>query len=179
MEEIIQLDTRIVYRNKWFAVREDRIRRRSGREGIYGIIEKSDFAVIIPIENDHIYLVEQYRYPLKKRYMELPQGAFDGEGERTPLQVAEMELREETGLIAGKMRYVGAQFLAVGFSNQQYHVYVATELNQREPMLEAEEEGLVCKAVPIAAFEQMIRDGEVMDATTVNAYLLAKFRGII
>ena len=54
-------------------VREDTIRRRDGSIGIYGVVEKPDFVVIVPIEDDgRLHLVEQYRYPVEGRYWELP-----------------------------------------------------------------------------------------------------------
>jgi ADP-ribose pyrophosphatase len=56
--------TRFVYENRWMRVREDTIRRRDGSSGIYGVVEKPDFVVIIPVEDDgQVHLVEQYRYP--------------------------------------------------------------------------------------------------------------------
>src|ERR1700736_5982121 len=69
--------TRFVYENRWMRVREDAIRRRDGSEGIYGVVEKPDFVVIVPVEEDGgVHLVEQYRYPVRGRYWELPQGAL-------------------------------------------------------------------------------------------------------
>jgi ADP-ribose pyrophosphatase len=58
--------TRLVYENRWMRVREDTIRRRDGSIGIYGVVEKPDFVVIVPVEDDgRVHLVEQYRYPVK------------------------------------------------------------------------------------------------------------------
>ena len=72
--------TRFVYENRWMRVREDTIRRRDGSTGIYGVVEKSDFVVIVPVEDDgQVHLVEQYRYPVKGRYWEFPQGSWERE----------------------------------------------------------------------------------------------------
>ena len=61
-------------------VREDMIRRRDGSTGIYGVVEKPDFVVIVPVEDDgRVHLVEQYRYPVKGRYWEFPQGSWERE----------------------------------------------------------------------------------------------------
>lgn len=61
--------TRLVYENRWMRVREDTIRCRDGSSGIYGVVEKPDFVVIVPVEDDgRLHLVEQYRYPVKGRY---------------------------------------------------------------------------------------------------------------
>jgi ADP-ribose pyrophosphatase len=71
MADIETLGTRVVYENRWTRVREDAIRRRVGWEGIYGVVEKPDFMVIVSVEEDgRIYLGQQYRYPVGGRYWE-------------------------------------------------------------------------------------------------------------
>jgi hypothetical protein len=76
--DIETLATRVVYENRWMRVREDSIRRRDGSDGIYGVIEKPDFVVIVPVEQDRrLHLVQQFRYPVGGRYWELPQGSWE------------------------------------------------------------------------------------------------------
>ena len=179
MTEIKTLSSKIVYENKWMRVREDKIQRASGAEGIFGVIEKPDFVVIIPIAGGHIHLVEQYRYPVQQRYWELPQGSWENKPNADPAAIAAGELREETGLLAGKMQYVGHQYLAYGYSNQGYHIYLATELQQLGNALDQEEEGLITKSFTLELFEAMIIAGEIKDATSVNAYNLARLKGFI
>jgi ADP-ribose pyrophosphatase len=117
------LGTRVVYENRWMRVREGAIRRRDGSEGIYGVVEKPDFVVIVPLEDDgRIHLVQQYRYPVGARYWEFPQGAWEAKPRADPAEVARGELREETGLVAAKMVQAGHLFEAYGYSNQGYHV---------------------------------------------------------
>lgn len=55
--EITRTGSRIAYQNKWMTVREDEIVRANGSAGIYGVVEKSDFAVIAAVDNGHICLV--------------------------------------------------------------------------------------------------------------------------
>lgn len=179
MSEIKTLDSKIVYQNKWMLVREDKIARSSGAQGIFGVVEKPDFVVIIPVSGNDIYLVEQYRYPVQARYWELPQGSWEENTDVDPLEIAIGELREETGLIAQKMMYVGHQYLAYGYSNQGYHIYVATDFEQQDTALDLEEEGLVSKKFALSEFEAMIKTGIIKDASTVNAYNLAKMKGFI
>lgn len=179
MAEIKTLSSKTVYENKWMRVREDKIQRASGSEGIFGVVEKPDFVVIIPIADDHIYLVEQYRYPVGKRYWELPQGSWEDKPDSDPAVIAMGELREETGLQAERMQYVGHQYLAYGYSNQGYHIYLATGLQQLGNALDPEEEGLVAKPFTREQFEAMIIAGEIKDATSVNAYNLARLKGFI
>jgi hypothetical protein len=69
-----QLSSRQVYVNPWMVVREDQIRRPDGSDGIFGVIDKPDYALIVPVEDDRLHLVEQFRYPLGLRRWEFPQG---------------------------------------------------------------------------------------------------------
>ena len=94
MSDIQTLDSKVVYENKWLRLREDRIRRSSGNEGIYGVVEKPDFAIILPIEGDTVYMVEQYRYTIKQRQLELPQGAWEANPDADPIELAKGELEE-------------------------------------------------------------------------------------
>ena len=73
-KDIQTIESKIVYENKWMSVREDKILRTNGHEGIYGVVEKNDFAVIAAIQDQQIYMVQQYRYPVEARFWELPQG---------------------------------------------------------------------------------------------------------
>ena len=179
MTEIKTLASKTVYENKWMRVREDKIQRASGAEGIFGVVEKPDFVVIIPITDGHIHLVEQYRYPVQGRYWELPQGSWEDSPDADPALIAAGELREETGLVAGQMRYVGHQYPAYGYSNQGYHIYLATDLQQQTRALDQEEEGLISQKCTLAQFESMITTGIIKDATSVNAYNLARLKGFI
>jgi len=104
VKEIETIDTRVAYENKWMTVREDKVRRASGAEGIYGVVDKPDFVAIIPIHQSHIHLVEQYRYPVEGRYWEIPQGSWEENPKADKSIVAAGELKEETGLVAGKIR---------------------------------------------------------------------------
>jgi len=112
--DIKTLSSRIVYKNRWMRVREDAIERQDGSPGIYGVVEKTDFAVIVPFDNGLIHLVEQYRYPVQGRYWELPQGSWEDAPGTDPLELARAELREETGLTAATMMHVGHLYECYG-----------------------------------------------------------------
>jgi len=178
MKEIYRVKSEVVYRNRWMTVREDEIVRADGSVGLYGVIEKEDFAVIVAVSQDGVYLVEQYRYPVEQRFWELPQGSWEG-NTIDAVDLARAELREETGLIAGNIQHVGHLFLAYGFCTQGYNIFLATELTQLDPQREPEEQGLVARAFSLAEIESMIADGEIKDATTVAAFGLLRVKRLL
>lgn len=179
MPEIKRTASRLVYENRWMRVREDAIVRPDGTPGIYGVVEKSDFAIIAPIENGVIHLVEQYRYPVRGRYWELPQGSWEDAPDRDPLELARAELREETGLTAETMLHIGHLFEGYGYSNQGFHIYLAQGLRQGEASREATEQDMVSCAFPIDEVLAMIGSGAIKDSATVATLGLLRLKGLL
>lgn len=167
------LNSREVYRNPWLRVREDQIERSNGALGIYGVIDKDDCAVILPIEDGRVYLVEQFRYTIQQRCLELPQGGWESP-DVDPEELARGELREETGLDAGRMVYLGPMWVAYGFANQKQHVFLATGLKHAGGDPDPEEHDLVLHSITIAEFEQMMSEGTIRDCCTLAAWGLYK-----
>ena len=166
------LSSRQVYSNAWMSVREDAVRRADGSEGIYGVVDKPTFALVIPRDGDRLHLVEQYRYPVQRREWEFPAGTAPGRAEIDPAVLAARELREETGLVAGRMEQIGKLHLAPGTSSQRGHVWLATELTEGPPQREASEQDMRAAWFPTAELEKMVQAGEITDSPTLAAYLL-------
>jgi 8-oxo-dGTP pyrophosphatase MutT (NUDIX family) len=175
---ITTLSSREVYRNHWMRVREDEILRSNGQTGIYGVVDKDDAAIILPIDRDCVWLVEQFRYTIQERALELPQGSWEMEVEN-PEELARGELKEETGLGAAQMAYLGTMWIAYGFTRQKQHVFLATGLTSSERELDAEEHDLTVRSVSVEEFERMMLSGEIRDNSTLAAwglYLMWKAR---
>ncbi|MDP6706485.1 MAG: NUDIX hydrolase [Alphaproteobacteria bacterium] len=170
------LASRLVYENRWMRVREDEIERADGTAGIYGVVEKVDFVVVLPIEDGHVYLVSQYRYPLGRRCLELPQGSWELEPDADPTTVALGELREETGLVAGRMERLGFADAASGHATQGFHVFLATELTPGPSDVEPEEQDLEVHRLTLDEFVAGMREGRITDAHTLAAYALYQLR---
>jgi hypothetical protein len=77
------------------------------------------------------------------------------------------------------MEYVGFQYLAYGFCNQGYHIFLASELSQGEQELDSEEEDLKVLKMPVEEFKSKIIAGEIQDASSCNAFGLATLKGFI
>jgi ADP-ribose pyrophosphatase len=177
-QSITTVSSREVYRNRWLRLREDQILRSNGKSGIYSVVEKDECAIILPIENGHVWLVEQFRYTIKERALELPQGGWEMEVEN-PEELARGELKVETGLQAAQMTYLGFMWIAYGFTRQKQHVFLATGLTQEETDRDAEEHDLLIRTVSVEEFERMMLDGTIRDVSTVAAwgiYLMWKAR---
>lgn len=167
--EFAQLSTREVYRNRWLSLREDEIRRPDGSGGIYSVVDKPDFALVIPAERDGFHLVEQFRYPVGGRFWEFPQGTG---GAADPEALARAELAEETGLRAGSMVRLGHLHCAYGMSSQGFDVFLATELMPGPTAREVTEQDMRQQFVPREEFERMVRYGRITDDSTLAAYAL-------
>lgn len=139
---IEQISSRVVYENRWIRVREDRIRRPDGSEGIFSVVDKPDFALVIPAQSDGFHLVEEYRYPISRRSWAFPQGTFPSGQEGTPEDLARTELAQETGLHAGTLAYLGFLHCSHGMSGQGLHAFLATGLEADAPHREHEEQDM-------------------------------------
>lgn len=173
---IRQISSRLVYENRWMTVREDEIERPDGSRGVFGVVDKPDFGLVIPAADGGFHLVEEFRYPIGRRTWSFPQGTLPGAGGADPEHLARTELAEETGLRAGRLEHLGFLHGAHGMSGQGFHAWLATELIPGEPRREHEEQDMRCRWYSRRDFEQMVRDRRVTDDATVAAYALLLMR---
>jgi len=177
------ISSREVYRNKWTRVREDVIERANGERGIYGVVDKDPACIVIPLdstpEGEFIYLVEQFRYTIGARCVELPQGGWEV-AEVVPEEMARGELREETGLGAERMTLLTTLQIGYGVMNQEQYVFLAEGLTPGAHDRDAEESDLEVHRVSVAEFEAMLLDGRIVDncsAAAWGVYRLWRERG--
>jgi len=159
------ISTREIYRNQWLRLREDQIVTPGGKKGIYGVVETTPAIAIIPLTNDlKTYLVGQYRYPLNTYSWEIPEGGADP-GESN-LNAARRELREETGLIAGKWTYLESIYTSNSITNETGHIYLAEEL-QQGPSDPEHTEDLEIRIVPFIEAYHKVQHFEIKDALAI------------
>ncbi|MGY1764145.1 NUDIX domain-containing protein [Geodermatophilus sp. SYSU D00779] len=164
--------SREVYRNPWIRVREDAVERADGSTGVYGMVEKPDFALVLPYERNGFWLVEQFRHPVGRRAWEFPQGTWTAGSDGSAEELARAELAEETGLRAGSLRHLGHLDLAPGLSTQEFDVWLATDLTQGPTAREATEADMRSAFVGEAELRAMVRDGRFTDGPSLAAYSL-------
>lgn len=172
--------SRVGYANPWITVREDSIEYDDGTAGMFGVVQKGDFTVVIPAENDGFWLVRQWRHTAQRLSWEFPAGGwppgFDGDRMDTEA-LARLELREETGISPGQLRHLGRLAPNIGLVEQSMDVWLATDLILGEPAPEASEEGMEHAFFTHAEFLGLIRTGALFDAQSLAAYALLKING--
>lgn len=153
----------------WFAVRIDRLRYASGREGEHTIVEAGAAVTVVPIDGDgRLLLVRQHRPPVGRELLELPAGSIDA-GE-SPEACAERELQEEAGVRPRRLERLGGFFTAPGYCDEYLYVFLATDLV--ESKLEGDEESIAVEAVTLDDALAMVASGELEDAKTLAGLLL-------
>ena len=164
------VDTRVVYENPWMRLREDVVVRRDGSKGQYAVVESPDYVVVIPFDGERFHLVEQYRYPVRARLWEFPQGVA-GEAD-SPERMAEIELAEETGLVARTLEPLGYLHDGYGRSTNGFHVYLATNLTSGVPRREAEEQDMRTAAFTRDELWHLVESGACTDSASLAALVL-------
>lgn len=163
--------TEVGYENPWIRIDHHTVTTPGGNDGIYGVVHFKNAAVgVLPIdEDDHTWLVGQYRYPLDEYSWEMPEGGCPTDED--PEVAARRELREETGLIAGTLRPLLAGIrLSNSVTNETAFAYVATDLQRTEAEPE-DTEDLTLWRLPVDDVIDMTLRGEINDSFTVMAVL--------
>ncbi|HSQ18448.1 MAG TPA: NUDIX hydrolase [Anaerolineales bacterium] len=166
------LQSEPVYQGKAFRVRRDQVRLPDDQLTRLDIVEHVGAVTILPLDADgRIWFVRQYRHAAAQELLELPAGTLEP-GE-PPEDCARREIREETGLAAGALHKLGEFFLAPGYSTEYMHVFLATDLHP-DPLPSDQDEFLSVEAHLAGEVFEMISRGEIQDAKTLAALLLAR-----
>jgi 8-oxo-dGTP pyrophosphatase MutT (NUDIX family) len=167
-----RLSSRPIYENPWIKVREDQVVRPDGNPGIYGVVEFQNRAIgVVPLAaNGDTFLVGQYRYTLDVYSWEIPEGG--GPMHETPLEAAQRELREETGIMAACWTYLGEAHLSNSATDEVGYVFLAEDLTIGPAEPDGTEE-LGLRRLSLDEAVQMALTGEISDALAVIGLLRA------
>lgn len=129
-------------------------------------------AVLALDDDNTVYLVKQYRYPIQQLLLELPAGKLD-HGVEDRLLGAKRELSEETGLEAAEWTYLGYTLASPGFCDEALHMYLARGLTRKGQHLD-EDEFLDVVTMPFHQLAEQVMDGIITDGKTVSTTLKVK-----
>ncbi|PWT92972.1 MAG: hypothetical protein C5B54_02635 [Acidobacteria bacterium] len=161
----------VVFETKWFSIHQVRSPFERNRQPFY-VMHRPDSVTIIPLSPaNETVLVRQYRVAAQSDCWELPKGLIDP-GE-PPVQAARRELKEETGIVAPDLCEIGRYRSLPGLLSQVTTVFLArTEYSSFHDLrcTAGEEEILAVKTISLRELERQIRDGEIIDASTIAAF---------
>ena len=157
-----------VWEGRIATVRVDRFRFEDGEEAEREIVEHPGSVAVVAFDGERLFLVRQPREPVNEpALLELPAGKLDEEGEH-PLATAKRELAEEIGKGARIWHRLTSFYISPGFTDEECHVYLATDLHD-EPAEAGEEERIEIVGVPLADLDHVIQ--ECRDAKTLAGLL--------
>jgi ADP-ribose pyrophosphatase len=166
------LKSELVFQGRAFKIRRDYLKTPDGRETKYEIVEHVGSVVIVPMDGQgNLLFVRQYRHAAGMDLLELPAGTREGD---EPYEAcAAREIREETGMAAGKLERIGDFYLAPGYSTEFMAVFLATDLT-RNPLAPDADEFLQVEKMPAGKAVEMAEQGGLLDAKTLAALFLAR-----
>jgi 8-oxo-dGTP pyrophosphatase MutT (NUDIX family) len=165
------LDQEEIYRGRAFAVEKVKVRLPDGRITHYDLVNHSGAVTLVPVDDQNrIWFVRQYRMGAKSSLLELPAGTL--EIDEDPALCAAREIREETGMAARNIQKLGEFFLAPGYSSENMHVYLMTDL-YASPLEQDDDEFLQTEAIPVETVWEMIRSNRINDGKTLACLLMA------
>jgi len=163
--------TDIAYENPWIRVEHNAVTTPGGSDGIYGVVRFKNRAVgVVPVDDDdHTWLVGQYRYALDEYSWEIPAGGCP-EGHQVE-DTALRELREETGLVAATLSPIlSGVHLTNSVTDETAWAFLATDLTMSDAEPEDTEE-LALRRLPLDEAIELVLRGEITDAFTILALL--------
>jgi len=172
-----------LYRTDWvIALRLDELHAPGDDQAFPRLVLEHPGAVIVLAVDDQrrAYCLWQYRHPAQQRFVELPAGLLDADGE-SPEATARRELREEAGLAAEEWTSLGTTWSSPGISSEVMHFFLARGLSDVTSDFERthEEADMSGDWVPLDDLRVAVLDGRVGDGPLVQAVLLAEAKGLV
>jgi len=162
-----------IYNGRIIKLSVDTVITPGGREATRELIHHPGGVGVVAIDEEGmIYLVEQYRIPYDEMLLEIPAGKLDP-GETDTQKAAERELREETGLKADSMEFMGNFYPSVGFLDEDLRLYLAKGLSMGETDPD-EDEYINLVKIPFSQAVEMVMDNRIKDGKTIAAILKAQ-----
>lgn len=169
------ISTQSIFSGKVISLQVDDVELPNGAHSKREIIKHPGAVAVIAITpQNKIVMVEQYRKALERSVVEIPAGKLEP-GEE-PIVTAARELEEETGYVSGKMEHLISFYTSPGFADEIVHVYVATELKQKENPASCDEDEFVeVMELTLEEAQQYIQEKKIYDAKTAYAVQYVQF----
>lgn len=165
------LSSRLLRTTPWFAVRQDDVLRPDGSAGVYERIDSRGAVTVLAIDTDNqVAITRQWIYLHDCVQWRLPSGGID-ENDPTPLDAAQRELGEETGLRAARWTPLGRLNCADSLTNHVVHLFLATDLTHGRANLDPCESDLSVHWLPLRTAVAMAMNNEIPDVGSAHALI--------
>ena len=167
-EKLLKSD--YIYNGKIINLRKDTVVLPNGKNAFREIIEHNGGVCVGALtEDNQLVFVKQFRNPYMDIILELPAGKRDSKNE-DPLKCGIRELKEETGITARNMHFLGKLYPTPGYCDEIIWLYLATDLSYGEQDTDPDEFLEVYK-MPLEKAVEMVMQGEIKDAKTQTLVL--------
>ena len=154
-----------------FSVEVHAVTVADGKTARREIVRHNGGACVLALdEAGRVFMVTQYRKAFDRVMLEIPAGKL--EPDEDPLDCARRELAEETGFSARQIRLLATIYPSPGYCSETLSIYLATGLTAG-PAHPDDGEFLQVQAFPLADLLAMADRGEIHDAKTLVALLMA------
>lgn len=123
--------------------------------------------VILPLIENGVVFVRQYRHAVERICLELPSGVVD-EGEEM-WDAAARELEEETGYKAQALEYLCSVEVSPGWNNERQHFFVARGLTMSNTLAQDKFENIEAEIIARSEVPDMVKDGRLTDSKSISA----------
>lgn len=167
-----KINSETVFSGKVLTVKKDDILLPDGKTGYREYCVHNGAVAVIPVEKDGtVYTVRQYRYACGRDFLEIPAGKYDYIGEPS-IKAAARELKEETGLTAKNLIFIGNYISSPAILTEKIALYLATDLTLGETDFD-DDEFINIEKYPLKTLVEMVLNGEIEDGKTQVAVLKA------
>ena len=166
------VDSKTVYSGVLLEVMADTVRLPNGGTAVREYIHHPGACMAIAFLDDETILLErQFRYPLRRHFIELPAGKIEA-GE-DPFATIQRELKEECGYEAAVWRHLATLHPCIGYADERIELFLARELTHTGNALD-EEEFLEVFPLTIREALEWVRLGRITEAKAVTGLLWAE-----
>lgn len=169
------IERKRIYTGKILSLNVDRIEMENGERSFREYVMHRGAVAAIPVLDDRIIFVKQYRYAVNEYLIEIPAGTMEI-GEK-PEETLKRELVEEIGFNPGRLTHLLSYFSTPGFTNEILHLFIAEDLKEEKGGKDPDEE------IEVVSYDfketfNMLKEGKIKDGKTIiglSLFFLGKY----